>query len=251
MRGSPNLLILGAGASYGSEVNKSVAPPLAADLFDELLAFDPSLWRQVPDDIAGRFRADFEAGMLEFYGRFPHDTTKLQRSMAAFFYRFAPTSNSLYHRLSQNIKLTGWQGAIVTLNYERMLLLALCREGVHPVCNVENASSGQIEVCLLHGCCNIFCDAVEGAAGAVLMDARAVETNGNIICLDHPDAFWSRIRNDAFPQVMSYFEPSKFTTSGANFIEEQRHRLVELVSGASFIAIVGAQVRLSVRRSER
>jgi len=48
---------------------------------------------------------------------------------------------------------------------------------------------------------------------------------------------------DAFPPVMSYFEPSKRTTSGANFIESQRKRFAELVEGAEKIAIIGLRVR--------
>jgi hypothetical protein len=42
---------------------------------------------------------------------------------------------------------------------------------------------------------------------------------------------------------MSYFEPSKFTTSGANFIEEQRARLKQLIADVDRIAVVGVAVR--------
>jgi hypothetical protein len=85
--------------------------------------------------------------------------------------------------------------------------------------------------------------AVRGLASAVSMAGMNVTTSGPVICVDHPDAFWARIRNDAFPPVMSYFEPSKFTTSGANFIEAQRRRLTELIASAKSIAVVGIQVR--------
>src|SRR5918999_5626046 len=110
--GNPeHLLFLGAGASYGSETDKSRVPPLAANLFDELLEFDANTWRQVPDGIARVYRSDFEAGMLELAARHPHALTSVQRSMAAFFYRFGPTPASLYVKLAKNIKLGGWKGA--------------------------------------------------------------------------------------------------------------------------------------------
>jgi hypothetical protein len=100
-----------------------------------------------------------------------------------------------------------------------------------------------VEICLPHGCCNLFCESVKGVAGAVSMAGMSVTTNGPVVSVDHPDIFWNRIRNDAFPSVMSYFETSKFTTSGADFIAAQRNRLSSLILGAEAIAVVGIQVR--------
>jgi hypothetical protein len=238
-----HLLFLGAGASYGSETDKSIVPPLAADLFDALLKFEPNVWGQVPDDIAKEYRRDFEGGVLALAEKLPHALPIAQRSMAAFFYRFGPTANSLYARLAQRIAKSGWKGAIATLNYERMLMMALSRNGVGPVCNVPEVKPGQIEICLPHGCCNLFCEGVRASAGGVSFAGLSVTTQGHVISLNNPDEFWSRIRNDAMPPVMSYFEPAKFTTSCANFIEEQRRRLADLISGAQSIAVVGIQVR--------
>ncbi len=45
--------------------------------------------------------------------------------MGAFFYRFGPSPTSLYVKLAKRIKSSGWSGAIGTLNYDRMLLLAM------------------------------------------------------------------------------------------------------------------------------
>jgi hypothetical protein len=241
MSNPEHLLFLGAGASYGSETDKSLVPPLTSDLFDQLLQFDGNVWGQVPDEIAKVYRNDFEAGMLGLAAKMPHALPVMQRSMGAFFFRFAPTPSSQYIRLANKMKSCSWNGAIATLNYERMLLLALNNQGCAPICG--SAVAKQIEVCLPHGCCNLFCESVRGLASAVSMAGMNVTTNGPVICVDHPDAFWPRIRNDAFPPVMSYFEPSKFTTSGADFIEAQRRRLAELIASAKSIAVVGIQVR--------
>ena len=237
------LLFLGAGASYGSESDTSIVPPLAADLFDALKKFEPNVWGQIPKDIADVFQTDFEKGMLSLAAEMPHALTITQRSMAAFFYRYAPTHQGLYDRLASIIKRQDWKGAIATLNYERMLLLALSKKGVAARCGADASSASSVEICLPHGCCNLFCESVVGAAAAVSMAGMNVSTNGPVVAVDNPDAFWHRIRNDAFPPVMSYFEPSKFTTSGANFIEEQRARLATLISEADRIAVVGIQVR--------
>ena len=42
---------------------------------------------------------------------------------------------------------------------------------------------------------------------------------------------------------MSYFDPAKFTTSGVNFIEEQRARYDAIVKAVKIVAIVGIMVR--------
>lgn len=241
MSNPEHLLFLGAGASYGSESDKSIVPPLGSHLFNELLKFDNNIWGKLSNEIANLFREDFEAGMRRIAAINPHALTSLQRSMAAFFYRFGPTPSSTYVRLAKIIKFGAWNGAVATLNYDRMLFLALNSQNCAVACGPMD--SKEVEICLPHGACHLFCESAHGIASSVSMAGMDVRTTGPVICVDNPDAFWSRIRNDAFPSVMSYFEPRKFTTSGANFIEAQRQRLVELIESAKSIAIVGIQVR--------
>jgi hypothetical protein len=163
--------------------------------------------------------------------------------MAGFFFRFGPTKDSLYRKLARRIEKAKWPGALATLNYERMLHLALHSSGVPTFCGPRPNSFSGIELCLPHGCCHVFCDSVTGSAAAITMDGRAVNTNGPVIAVDEPREFWLRIRTQAFPLVMSYFEPSKFTTSGDNFIQEQRSRLQQLIVDADKIAVIGVSVR--------
>lgn len=239
----PQLLLLGAGASYGSESDKSLVPPLSANLFHELERFEPALWKIISKDVADQFVRDFEQGWLALAEKMPGAQTHAQRSMAGFFFRFGPTKDSLYRKLARRIEKAKWSGALATLNYERMLPLALHTSGVPTFCGPRPQSFTGIELCLPHGACHIFCDSAIGNAAAVTMDGRAVNTNGPVVAVDEPREFWLRIRTQAFPPVMSYFEPSKFTTSGANFIQEQRSRLQELIADADKIAMVGIAVR--------
>jgi hypothetical protein len=163
--------------------------------------------------------------------------------MAGFFYRYGPTKDSLYARLAKRIEKAQWSGAIVTLNYERMLPLAFSRAGISAFCGPPAEKAPPVELCFPHGCCHLFCESVMGNAAAITMDGRAVNTNGPVIAVDEPREFWLRIRTQAFPPVMSYFEPSKFTTSGTNFITEQRARLQKLIVHADKIAVIGVAVR--------
>lgn len=235
------LILFGAGASFGSDTTGT--PPLGSKLFDALVSFNPHGWGRITSEQAGLFREDFESGMKDLSLNNSHDMPPLQRAMAAFLFNFIPKNSNLYIKLAEKIKNQTWEGAIATLNYERLLELSLSFSRIRPVVGRKAEANSEIEVCLPHGCCHLFCQSVRGAAQAVSLSGTAVRTNGPIEVIADPGQFQERINNDAFPPVMSYFEPSKETTSGASFIKNQRERFVELVSGISTVAIVGLRVR--------
>ena len=232
------LILFGAGASFGSDTTG--VPPLVNSLFDELVAFNPSGWGKVSSDQAELFRRDFEAGMKVISS---HYMPPLQRAMAAFFFNFIPKESNLYIKLAEKIKSQTWEGAIATLNYERLLELSLSFSRIRLVVGRKAEANSEIEVCFPHGCCHLFCQSVRGAAQAVSLSGRDVRINGRIEVIADSQQFQKRINSDAFPPVMSYFDPSKETTSGASFIKNQRKRFAELASEASIVGVVGLRVR--------
>jgi len=256
-----NVLIFGADASLGSELTNM--PPIGNTLFDELAKFSPQGWGVMPDNLANIFREDFEKGMKELSNNYTGMMTQIQIIMATYFFKFLPTQSSLYLKLSQKIKNTFWDGAIVTLNYERLLELCLRHVGLIPI--PQESTFPNIEVCYPHGCCNIFCEGISatrginigknsisfrpgeslnfGQGGSVNFTSEGITTGGNAIrIINNPNEFYQKTDN-TFPPVMSYFIPSKFTTLCANFIHMQRERFSKLVKQAENIAIVGIQVR--------
>ena len=237
-----NLMLLGAGASYGSSSHN--VPPIGAGLFAELRRFNPVAWGGLPAEITGHFEADFERGMRELARTRSHDMPILQRAMAAYFFNFLPTQDSLYVRLAERIKRNNWKGAIATLNYERLLEISLLHVGVQPVVNTL-PSTGQIEVCLPHGCCHLFCEGVQASATGVSFSGVGVTFDGQVVAISNPAQFQARINGNSVPPVMSYFEPEKTTNSGVSFIRDQRARWVALTEGANTIAVVGVKVRPS------
>jgi len=236
-----NIIIFGAGASFGSD--SSGTPPLGIDLFDALYKFNPDGWGKIDDKFSKTFHEDFEEGVLSYSERYPHSLPPLQRAMAAFFFNFEPGPKNLYIELADKIKQIEWKGALVSLNYERLLELSLISSGIRPIIGKKAEIDNEIELCLPHGCCHLFCESVRATAREVSFSGQNVSTSGKIKVIDSTNDFNARISNDAFPPVMSYFDHAKRTTSGANFIEGQRKRYSELVIGASKIGIVGLKVR--------
>lgn len=258
------VILFGAGASKGSD--NVGTPPLGEKLFDALVSFNKSGWGQIPPDLAKNFRKDFEEGMKIFSKSYSKIMPPLQRAMAVYFFNFYPSSANLYRKLAHQIKKTKWNGALISINYERLLERSLIEEGLQPIVG-DLRNINQIEFCLPHGCCHIFCEGVHGrnrgisfkqggrlsfksgggvffkSNGSIDLSGPNITTQGEIKIIGNPDEFQNRIRNDSFPPVMSYFEPQKRTTSGVNFIDPQRRRYEELVSMASTVGIVGVKVR--------
>lgn len=233
--------LFGAGASYGSD--STGTPPLGDDLFDALQAFNPDGWGALSPDLAGAFHGDFEAGMRHLSDLQSHAMPPLQRAMAAYFFNFLPRSSNLYVAIANRIRQGHWDGALATLNYDRFLELSLGHVGLQPVVNTELQNDNNVEICLPHGCCHIFCEAVRGLATGISMSGIGIQTDGPVAVIGDPVQFRQRILSDAFPPVMSYFEPHKRTLSGASFIRGQRERWRAITEQASVIGLVGIRVR--------
>jgi len=234
-----NILLFGAGASYGSD-NIGI-PPLGNNLYSELVKFNPPGWGSLPNEFRIVFNNDFEHGMLKVATERPHDLPILQRAMAAYFFNFQPQNSNLYFRLANKLKQIMKKIAVSTLNYERLFEISFSAAGHKLI--IGKANSNEIELNLPHGCCHLFCESARGVAGAVSFAGLNVEINGEIKLISDPYQFNQRITNDAFPPVMSYFEPQKRTTSGQVFLTEQRNRYKDLVNNAERIIVIGVKIR--------
>lgn len=233
------VFLFGAGASYGSD---SVGrPPLGTGLFDALALFNPPGWGAIGGDLAAHFRRDFEAAFATVQ---PHAYGPLLRAMGGYFFQFTARPTNLYFHLAQRIaNAHAWSTALCSLNYERLLEQSISAARIRPTVGNPSNQVAQLELCLPHGCCHLFCDSVKAVSGMVSFAGAQVQTNGPITVVSDPVQHRARITQDAMPPVMSYFEPSKRTTSGASFIEAQRARWAALAQSASTVVIVGVKVR--------
>jgi len=237
-----NAILFGAGASFGSGEVIPRPPPMTNELLQPLERLFPMVWGGLPQNQRLVLGSDFEAGMKDIGENNPYALPPLQCSLASFFFSFVPGQNNLYRDLARRIRRNTWRGALISLNYERLLELSLVAEGIRPFAGSPPDTSSSVELCLPHGCCHIFCESVRGTAGAVLFSGSNVKTRGHVTVIAEPTEHAKRI-HDAFPPVMSYFDPAKSTTSGVNFIEEQRARYDAIVRNARIVAVVGVKVR--------
>lgn len=236
---SRTLLLFGAGASYGSD--RQGVPPLGYGLYDRLAQYNPPGWGALPDAFKIALRQDFEAGVIQIANQRSHDLPILQRAMAHFFFSFQPLTSNLYYRLAQDIRRDRKSIALSTLNYERLLEMSFRGAGINLSIGVPPAD--RTELNFPHGCCHLFCEAARGMASAVSFAGMAVQLNGEVRIIEQTQEFEQRISTDAFPPVMSYFEPKKRTTAGNNFIEDQRERFRQLTQTVECIIVIGIKIR--------
>ncbi|MBU3541367.1 hypothetical protein [Polynucleobacter sp. UB-Tiil-W10] len=223
------VIIFGAGASAGS--TKVNAPPIGENLFGELANFDPVGWGSIPDSQKTVFQGDFESGMMRLAQFDNNKLPPLQKSMAAFFFQYAPDTQNLYRKFCERLKNTEQSIGLASLNYERLLELAI-------------ADTGQdLEICLPHGCCNIFCDGATTDTLGAEFPGTGVTTTGLIYSINDRSQFNYKLAHDSFPPVMSYFEPYKRVTSGVNFIDEQKQKWSALCEAAKEIYVIGIKPR--------
>ena len=238
---SRNVFLFGAGASYGSDTEGT--PPLGSGLFDALQAFSPDTWGNISPVEGAVFRTDFEKGMRAFTKAHATDGTVdcMQRAMAAYFFQFKPQPGSLYVNLAKRIQDTRWDGALATLNYERLLELSLRGVGLNVI--VGGPSHDSIELCLPHGCCHLFIR-VKVQGSIVLASPKIkMDSCGPPVAIDNESEFRKRICTDKLPPVMCYFEPGKDARAGMSFLEGQRKMWKKLAQTATTIAVVGVRPR--------
>ncbi len=235
-----HVVVFGAGASFGSDNVRT--PPLANNLFEEIVKYDPHGWGNISVKYKPIFNDDFEAGMDTIAKDYPNKVARLQKGMAGYFFNFVPLDGNMYHAFAKIIKKNNWDGALVSLNYERLLDQSLLGAGISPVMGIP--SLNQIEINLPHGCCNIFCEGNYMPESAInTLNGLNVISTGTPKLVDDPIEFKAKLTQEALPPVMSYFHPEKHTTACVNMINLQRYRFQDLIKNAEKLIVVGVAIR--------
>lgn len=273
MNNYPKVLIFfGAGASFGSDSkNQDKLPPLGKDLFKELKKFSEN-WAKVDLKYQELFETNFELGMKALIDD-TQDHRYLQRDLARYFYQFKPIETNIYCKLANklakfsDVGLT-WLGAFVTLNYDRLLPLALENENIsvgmyyNQILNVfdHNVKEKRVEICYPHGMCQLYIEDIikfnikSETTGEKLdmsmSEARTSFSSGYVYELNYTkddDDFEKQMNKWETIPLMSYYEPNKrhpsirVENSRKTFdaLSQQEEHFKELVLNAQRIIIIG------------
>ncbi len=236
------LFFFGAGASYGSEKDITSTPALGVDLFQALRARFPLTWGKLDLKFGDHFRKDFENGMNLVLAQNPQEVFGLQRDMAHYFFDFAPSPDNLYIRIIERLGIKNISFA--SLNYDRLLEESILSLGFSPKYNLETKTKKEINLCLPHGCSNLFLMDIDIPPG--LLETTCVDDvfdSSDIKAIRDREEFRSELRSRALPPIMACFNPKKDAPVGKLFLEAQKERFKQMVRSAELIVIVGIQVR--------
>jgi hypothetical protein len=148
----PALILMGAGASFGSGDVQPCCPPLGNGP-DGLFARLEEAGGQassLPTDLRTLFRTDFEKGMAQFYEFADGDIMRFQREVASYLAAFRPGKGNAYVRL---IRTIGPRRAIYSsLNYDLLFELAAGSLGLNTLYGTDPVAKG-VRLLKLHGSC--------------------------------------------------------------------------------------------------
>ena len=259
-----NVLFFGAGASYGSDnfhlVKQGLLPPLGKNLFATLQASPyTNAWKRIPEEIKPLFTENFEAGMAAIMDndRKYIMTHELLIELALYFAQFRPLKYNLYYKLAEKISSNKWRGAIITLNYERLLEESLLIHKIFPlVAGADITEGGEIkyaphylELCYPHGACH-FCIGFPREWEKEPYSPDSEILGGAIYQLVHHINVIAAYTKKPLPHVrrvplICAYEPNKRPFSKNNLTLFQQARFEELVINAKQIIMVGVNCNLA------
>lgn len=255
------LFLFGAGASFGSDSNhlakKGKLPPLGRELFPALHS-DPTLkyWNKLPSEFINLFKScSFEEAMdvLDDSEEWAKESFKRDLDLSRYFSRFRPLESNLYFKLaraiSRRLRDPKWSGAVITLNYERLLEESFMRNYVFTVVkgitffddNLPPLKDNQLfEVCYPHGACQFFLGQTwfNGEGNIVFgKEARVLQKAGVNHILNYLNIPRACDRLQ-IPMICRY-QSSKRPSVKNYFIDTQQERCSELILNAKYITIIG------------
>src|SRR5438309_918159 len=101
------LVLMGGGASFGSERATPCPPPVAGDLLEALRSAFPETWGRIPERYLPTFAKDFELGLGRVWQEQDYEGAPLLRAMAEYFARFSPGRHSTYERFLTGVERAG------------------------------------------------------------------------------------------------------------------------------------------------
>ena len=237
----PRLVVLGAGASYGSEVCKTNVPPLGDQLFKKLEE-RPGIASSIPDDVKGIFHSDFESGMAEFINRWATHAGRFQRELALYLSSFAPTADNLYFDLLDVFGLH--PTTFATLNYDLLLERVAMAKGLQYRYGVEY-SAADVSILKPHGSSNFWPDVPLGnfrGCTIASLSPGAADIQAPVRPLP-PDEAYERCRlDDSLSPAMSMYAKGKHVRSCPDFVREQQSLFDYACDRATTIHVIGVKV---------
>ncbi len=236
------VVLLGAGASFGSIDALPSVPPLGIGLFDALASRN-GLVASLPDNLKAKFRANFEAGMAAYYEYSDGNVMRFQRELAHYMAEFEPGPANAYIRLIQ--KLGANRCILCTLNYDLLIELSASRLG-HSTAYTSAHSPGFLRLLKPHGSCN-FWPHMPGVTitNSTFKRSGRADIQAPIRPLNREETISKCITEDSVAPAIAMYAEGKPVKISPDYVEEQQRMWGEAVTAASKVCVAGARIHPS------
>jgi hypothetical protein len=236
------LILLGAGASFGSGDVQPRCPPLGNGpdgLFARLEAAGGQA-ATLPADLKSLFRTDFEKGMAQFYEYADGDIMRFQREMAAYLAEFSPGRENAYIRL---IKTIGPRRAVyASLNYDLLFELAAASLGLITYYGTE-PSARAVRLLKFHGSSNFWPDIPVGMIrNNTFKRSGRADIQAPIKPLNQEQTLHRCREEDSVAPAIAMYAEGKAVKVSPDYVERQQELWKAAIRDASRVFVVGVRV---------
>lgn len=236
------IILLGAGASYGSgPCAPSGPPPLGNQLYKELQLVSETA-RSFPESIQLAFDTHFETGMAQVREHLDELSGAFIRDMGAYFAPFEPLEGNAYHALVRAIIGSRRSVTVTSLNYDLLLEIAICKAGWKITYNATPPAKN-ISVLKIHGSCNFLPDIGRGMIRNMTIKDCAVHVRAPVrVATNAKDILDFCAREDSLAPAMSLYTRGKPVLYCPEFVQQQQNIWNDILGKAANVYITGVQV---------
>lgn len=233
------VVLLGAGASFGSLGVEPYAPPLGNGLFPELVKKN-GVAASIPEHIKQTFESNFETGMAEYYDYTDGNIMSFQRELAEYLASFKPTDSNVYIEL---IKSLGCNRVIYSsLNYDLLFEQSAGSLGLFTNYDVNNVKGG-VRLLKFHGSSNFWPDLPTGMLqNCQFFGSGRADIEAPVRPLNREATLSKCQMEDSVAPAIAMFAVGKKVKISPNYVDRQYDLWKEQVIKSSQIFIVGVRV---------
>jgi hypothetical protein len=211
------LILLGAGASYGSGPTEPYAPPLGNTLFNELEKRG-GISAAVPDEIKEQFRSDFEKGMAAYTDFTNDNTIGFQRELAHYLASFSPLDGNTYVEL---IREFGIKNTIyVSLNYDLLFELSASSENINTCYSTERPED-HVSLLKIHGSSNFWPQIPVGQMDGVTIENCNVAIEAPVNSLNQRETLYRCENEKGLAPAIALYAEGKAVKVSPSYVNRQ------------------------------
>ena len=233
------VVLLGAGASFGSVGVEPYAPPLGNDLFNDLVKRG-GVAATLPEYIKHLFESNFEDGMAEYFKYSNKNIMSFQRELAYYLAHFKPKESNVYLRL---IRELGCQRVVYSsLNYDLLFELSAAKLGLFTTYSSEYHQGG-VRLLKIHGSSNFWPDIPKGMLkNCNFYNSGIADIQAPIKPLNQIDTINKCKQEDSLAPAIAMFAEGKAVRISPDYVQNQYEMWKEQVNKSSNIFVVGVRV---------